>query len=95
MSYVALFTHVKSGRKDVFFTHYADGVAQAVLYCLFLAYPKSRPAFTTKLRQDLLVRITYWQTGVRPQFVQIGHWKLNLGGELFELFCGCSCRIGV
>jgi hypothetical protein len=51
-----------------------------VLYAMFLAYPKSRVHFTEKFRKDLIIRISYWTTGVCPEFVDARHWKLNLGG---------------
>ena len=38
--------------QDFFFRCYADAVAQAVLYAMFLAYPKSRIDFTEKFRKD-------------------------------------------
>ena len=43
---VARYTLVPAARKDFFFKRYADAVAQAVLYSMFLAYPKSRVHFT-------------------------------------------------
>mmetsp|Transcript_44180 Transcript_44180/g.102027 ORF Transcript_44180/g.102027 Transcript_44180/m.102027 type:complete len:432 (+) Transcript_44180:44-1339(+) len=79
-NFVALFCSVSSKRKDFFFRCYADAVAQAVLYAMFLAYPKSRVHFTQQFRRDLIIRISYWTTGVCPEFVDASHWKLNLGG---------------
>jgi hypothetical protein len=79
-NFVALFSAVPQGRKDFFFRCYADAVAQAVLYAMFLAYPKSRVHFTEKFRKDLIIRISFWTTGVCPEFVDARHWKLNLGG---------------
>jgi hypothetical protein len=79
-NFVALFSAVQPARKDFFFRCYADAVAQAVLYAMFLAYPKSRVHFTEKFRKDLIIRISYWTTGVCPEFVDARHWKLNLGG---------------
>mmetsp|Transcript_26507 Transcript_26507/g.61853 ORF Transcript_26507/g.61853 Transcript_26507/m.61853 type:complete len:435 (-) Transcript_26507:45-1349(-) len=79
-NFVALFCTVSPKRKDFFFRCYADAVAQAVLYAMFLAYPKSRVHFTEKFRKDLIIRISYWTTGVCPEFVDASHWKLNLGG---------------
>lgn len=79
-NFVALFSSVPAARKDFFFKKYADSVAQAVLYAMFLAYPKSRVHFTEKFRKDLIIRISYWTTGVCPEFVDASHWKLNLGG---------------
>lgn len=79
-NFVALFSAVPAARKDFFFKKYADSVAQAVLYAMFLAYPKSRVHFTEKFRKDLIIRISFWTTGVCPEFVDAGHWKLNLGG---------------
>jgi len=79
-NFVALFSAVPPARKDFFFRCYADAVAQAVLYAMFLAYPKSRVHFTEKFRKDLIIRISYWTTGVCPEFVDAQHWKLNLGG---------------
>mmetsp|Transcript_22459 Transcript_22459/g.56763 ORF Transcript_22459/g.56763 Transcript_22459/m.56763 type:complete len:392 (+) Transcript_22459:251-1426(+) len=80
MNYVALFAGVKPDKRDFFFAHFADAIAQAVLYCLFLAYPKSRSHFGDTFRKDLLCRVSYWFTGFQPQFLSITHWKLNLGG---------------
>mmetsp|Transcript_27282 Transcript_27282/g.62842 ORF Transcript_27282/g.62842 Transcript_27282/m.62842 type:complete len:415 (+) Transcript_27282:93-1337(+) len=79
-NFVALFCSVSPKRKDFFFQYYADAVAQAVLYAMFLAYPKSRVHFTEKFRKDLIIRISYWTSGVCPEFVDASHWKLNLGG---------------
>jgi hypothetical protein len=79
-NFVGLFSSVTPTRKDFFFRCYADAVAQAVLYAMFLAYPKSRVHFTEKFRKDLVIRISYWTTGVCPEFVDAAHWKLNLGG---------------
>jgi len=79
-NFVALFMSVPAARKDFFLKKYADSVAQAVLYAMFLAYPKSRVHFTEKFRKDLIIRISYWTTGVCPEFVDASHWKLNLGG---------------
>jgi len=79
-SFVALFTSIAPARKDMFFGCYADAVAQAVLYALFLAYPKSRASFGDRFRRDLVIRISHWTTGVKPEFVKTTHWKLNLGG---------------
>lgn len=78
--FVGLFSTVTQTRKDFFFKSYADGVAQAVLYSMFLAFPKSRIHFTEKFRRDLVIRISYWTTGICPEFVGTAHWKLNLGG---------------
>lgn len=78
--FVGLFSTVGATRKDLFFKSYADGVAQAVLYSMFLAFPKSRIHFTEKFRRDLVIRISYWTTGICPEFVDTSHWKLNLGG---------------
>lgn len=79
-NFVALFSSVPQTRKDFFFRCYADAVAQAVLYAMFLAYPKSRVHFTEQFRKDLVIRISYWTTGICPEFVDTAHWKLNLGG---------------
>jgi hypothetical protein len=82
-NFVNLFSAVAPSapsRKDFFFRCYADGVAQAVLYSMFLAYPKSRGQFTDKFRRELYIRISYWTTGISPEFVDTSHWKLNLGG---------------
>mmetsp|Transcript_6277 Transcript_6277/g.15596 ORF Transcript_6277/g.15596 Transcript_6277/m.15596 type:complete len:439 (-) Transcript_6277:239-1555(-) len=79
-NFVALFSSVPASRKDFFFRYYADAVAQAVLYAMFLAYPKSRVHFTGQFRKNLVIRISYWTTGVCPEFVDADHWKLNLGG---------------
>eukprot|EP00448_Togula_jolla_P007705 CAMPEP_0170614284 /NCGR_PEP_ID=MMETSP0224-20130122/24717_1 /TAXON_ID=285029 /ORGANISM="Togula jolla, Strain CCCM 725" /LENGTH=439 /DNA_ID=CAMNT_0010939929 /DNA_START=51 /DNA_END=1370 /DNA_ORIENTATION=- len=105
-NFVGLFTSVNPSRKDFFFKVYADAVAQAVLYAMFLAYPKSRVHFTESFRKDLVIRISYWTTGVCPEFVDASHWKLNLGGgdvlqstatsavqshrQFAPLFPGCS-----
>lgn len=79
-NYVSLFSAVPAVRKDFFFDKYADAIAQAVLYTMFLAYPKSRVHFTEKFRQRLVTHISYWTTGIMPEFVDTKHWKLNLGG---------------
>jgi len=79
MNYVALFTALPVA-KDFFFKCYADAITQVILYSMFLAYPKSRVHFNHKFRHDLLVRISYWIMGVKPEFVSMAHWKLNLGG---------------
>eukprot|EP00435_Cladocopium_sp_Y103_P051396 s739_g15.t5 len=47
---------------------------------MFLAYPKSRIDFTEKFRKDLVIRISFWTSGICPEFVDTSHWKLNLGG---------------
>ena len=47
---------------------------------MFLAYPKSRAHFGAKFRIDLLGRVSFWLSGMRPQFLHVDHWKLNLGG---------------
>ncbi|CAD7955573.1 unnamed protein product [Amoebophrya sp. A120] len=80
MNYVAMFAAVPPSKRDFFFPHFPDAIAQAVLYCLFLAYPKSRTHFSDTFRRDLVSRVSYWFTGFRPQFLSISHWKLNLGG---------------
>eukprot|EP00927_Polykrikos_kofoidii_P067580 TRINITY_DN63027_c0_g1_i1.p1 TRINITY_DN63027_c0_g1~~TRINITY_DN63027_c0_g1_i1.p1 ORF type:complete len:442 (-),score=76.10 TRINITY_DN63027_c0_g1_i1:306-1631(-) len=79
-NFVGLFHSVSPTRKDFFFRCYADAIAQAVLYAMFLAYPKSRVHFTEKFRKDLVILISYWTTGVCPEFVDAKHWTLNLGG---------------
>lgn len=79
-NFVGLFSTVNPARKDSFFRCYADAVAQAVLYAMFLAYPKSRVHFTEKFRKDLVIRISFWISGICPEFVDTSHWKLNLGG---------------
>jgi hypothetical protein len=79
-NFVGLFSSVNPTRKDFFFRCYADAVAQAVLYAMFLAYPKSRVHFTEEFRKQLIIIISYWTTGVYPEFVDASHWKLNLGG---------------
>eukprot|EP00933_Yihiella_yeosuensis_P073980 TRINITY_DN82791_c0_g1_i1.p1 TRINITY_DN82791_c0_g1~~TRINITY_DN82791_c0_g1_i1.p1 ORF type:complete len:432 (+),score=70.10 TRINITY_DN82791_c0_g1_i1:123-1418(+) len=79
-NFVGLFSTVNPARKDFFFRCYADAVAQAVLYAMFLAYPKSRVHFTDKFRKDLVIRISFWISGICPEFVDTSHWKLNLGG---------------
>ena len=30
--------------------------------------------------QDLVIRISFWTSGICPEFVDTSHWKLNLGG---------------
>lgn len=47
------FLPVRNCGEDFFFRCYADAVAQAVLYAMFLAYPKSRIDFTEKFRKAL------------------------------------------
>jgi len=79
-NFVGLFSSLNPTRKDFFFRCYADAVAQAVLYAMFLAYPKSRIDFTEKFRKDLVIRISFWTSGICPEFVDTSHWKLNLGG---------------
>lgn len=79
-NYVALFSQIPPPRKDFFFRCYYDAISQAVLYSMFLAYPKSRVHFTERFRKDLIIRIAYWTTGICPEFVDTSHWKLNLGG---------------
>ena len=51
-NFVGLFSSVNPTRKDFFFRCYADAVAQAVLYAMFLAYPKSRVNFTEDFRKE-------------------------------------------
>lgn len=79
-NYVQLFSAIPPPRKDFFFRCYYDAISQAVLYSMFLAYPKSRVHFTERFRKDLIIRIAYWTTGICPEFVDTSHWKLNLGG---------------
>lgn len=79
-NFVFLFEQIGAARKDLFFRFYADAAAQAVLYSMFLAYPKSRVNFTEQFRRNLVTHISYWTTGVSPEFVDTAHWKLNLGG---------------
>lgn len=79
-NYVQLFSQIPPPRKDFFFRCYYDAISQAVLYSMFLAYPKSRVHFTERFRKDLIIRIAYWTTGICPEFVDTSHWKLNLGG---------------
>jgi len=79
-NFVGLFSSINPARKDFFFRCYADAVAQAVLYAMFLAYPKSRVHFTDKFRKDLVIRISFWTSRICPEFVDTSHWKLNLGG---------------
>eukprot|EP00931_Biecheleriopsis_adriatica_P081221 TRINITY_DN54555_c0_g1_i1.p1 TRINITY_DN54555_c0_g1~~TRINITY_DN54555_c0_g1_i1.p1 ORF type:complete len:423 (-),score=110.81 TRINITY_DN54555_c0_g1_i1:85-1353(-) len=79
-NFVGLFSSINPSRKDFFFRCYADAVAQAVLYAMFLAYPKSRVHFTDKFRKDLVIRISFWTSRICPEFVDTSHWKLNLGG---------------
>ena len=84
-NFVGLFSSLNPSRKDFFFRCYADAVAQAVLYAMFLAYPKSRIDFTDKFRKDLVIRISYWTSGICPEFVDTSHWKLNLGkGDVLQ-----------
>merc|ERR1719199_891252 len=59
-NFVRLFRSVSQGRKDFFFISYADAVAQAVLYAMFLAYPKSRVHFTATFRKQLVIRAARW-----------------------------------
>eukprot|EP00928_Gymnodinium_smaydae_P056260 TRINITY_DN3966_c0_g1_i1.p1 TRINITY_DN3966_c0_g1~~TRINITY_DN3966_c0_g1_i1.p1 ORF type:complete len:446 (-),score=99.01 TRINITY_DN3966_c0_g1_i1:345-1682(-) len=79
-NFVGLFSSVGPARKDFFFRCYADAVAQAVLYAMFLAYPKSRVHFKESFRKQLVTHISLWTTGICPEFVDASHWKLNLGG---------------
>jgi len=79
-NFVGLFSSINPARKDFFFRCYADAVAQAVLYAMFLAYPKSRVHFTDTFRKDLVIRISFWTSRICPEFVDTSHWKLNLGG---------------
>ena len=91
INYVTLFAGIPGnnasnsakGRKDFFFQHFSDAIAQAVLYCMLLAYPKSRVHFTEKFRHDLIVRISFWFTGIKPQVFSCGiccafFWKREL-----------------
>lgn len=80
-NYVALFEGVSHARKDFFFRCYADAAAQAVLYSMLLAFPKSRIHFTEKFRKDLATRVSFWTTGVCPERVDLSHWRLTFGGE--------------
>lgn len=80
VNFVALFRSVSPSRKDFFFRWYPDAVAQAVLYAMFLAYPKSRVLFTENFRKKLIAQTSEMITGIRPEFVDASHWKLNLGG---------------
>merc|ERR1719311_328572 len=81
-SYVELYNLVRgpATRKDFFFGRYADAIWQAVLYSMFLAYPKSRVHFTDTFRRELVRLFSYWTTGIHPEFVDTTHWILNLGG---------------
>merc|ERR1719482_162302 len=82
ISYVELYNLVRgpATRKDFFFGRYADAIAQAVLYSMFLAYPKSRVHFTDTFRRKLVRLFSFWTTGIHPEFVDTSHWILNLGG---------------
>lgn len=80
-NFVGLFRSVATARKDFFFRFYADAVAQAVLYAMFLAYPKSRVRFTENFRKNLIKHLSCWSTGVCPEFVDCEHWHLNLGSS--------------
>lgn len=80
-NFVELFSSVSAARKDFFFRFYADAVAQAVLYAMFLAYPKSRVRFTENFRKNLVKHLSCWSTGVCPEFVDCDHWHLNLGSS--------------
>jgi len=81
-SYVELYNLVRgpATRKDFFFGRYADAISQAVLYSMFLAYPKSRVFFTENFRRELVRLFSFWTTGIYPEFVDTSHWILNLGG---------------
>merc|ERR1719311_676345 len=81
-SYVELYNLVRgpATRKDFFFGRYADAISQAVLYSMFLAYPKSRVHFTDTFRRELVRLFSFWTTGIYPEFVDTTHWILNLGG---------------
>lgn len=80
-NFVFLFEAVAPARKDFFFRCFADATAQAVLYALYFAYPTSRvKIFSEKFRRDLVIRMSYWSTGICPEFVDTSHWKLNIGG---------------
>jgi hypothetical protein len=87
-NFVALFSSVPAARKDFFFKKYADSVAQAVLYAMFLAYPKSRVHFTEKFRKDLIIRISYWTTGVCQSLL-----TPDIGSLISVVVTSCSRRL--
>uniref|UniRef100_A0A0G4IBH0 Uncharacterized protein n=1 Tax=Chromera velia CCMP2878 TaxID=1169474 RepID=A0A0G4IBH0_9ALVE len=80
MHYTLLFNSIPQNRKTAFFKRYPDAVAQALLFCLFLAYPKSRTLFTKDFRRDLSALFHYWAGGLFPETTETKHWRLNLGG---------------
>ncbi|CAK0900066.1 unnamed protein product, partial [Prorocentrum cordatum] len=84
-NFVGLFRSISHQRKDFFFRGYADAVAQAVFYSMFILYPKSRASFKSALRRELVTQISYWTTGVRLELVDTSHWRLSLGsGDVLQ-----------
>ena len=81
-AHVQLYLSIPVAKRDFFFDRLSDGVAQAVLFSLFLAFPKSRTEITSDLCGRLLADVTQTLTGIRPAAtsIRILHWKLNLGG---------------
>ena len=78
--YVQLFVNVHPADKGPFFSNYFDLVAQATLYAMFFAYPKSRSKFNTlEFQRDLYKLFAEMFTGLKVCNKSYSAWRLDLG----------------
>lgn len=78
--YVQLFVNVQPQDKGLFFSNYFDLIAQATLYAMFFAYPKSRSKFNTlEFQRDLYKLFAEMFTGLTVCNKSYASWRLDLG----------------
>lgn len=87
-SFRALYSAVPKAMKKHFFPEYPSVVTQAIVFGLFLAFPKSREllsdAFQMKLLEENFARLSGWV----PRGLSCDTWRMNLGNKEFRVSSG-------
>lgn len=61
--------------KEQFFKKLYDIISQAVFYCLYFAYPKSRKTLTESFMRQLVNTFSELFTGTQIHSASLAHWE--------------------
>mmetsp|Transcript_28230 Transcript_28230/g.76332 ORF Transcript_28230/g.76332 Transcript_28230/m.76332 type:complete len:411 (-) Transcript_28230:151-1383(-) len=77
-SFVTMFNRVPSSKKDIFFGHFYEAMAYALLLALIQGHPKQRTYFDDiDFRKRLVDRCSVWTTGLRPHSLAAESWIIK------------------
>lgn len=81
-SFVALLLSVNPEIKDKFFLVYSDCLAQSIFTAMWECFPESQRLFDAKFKEELIVNVWEWVSGLIPPPETWKRWNLRYLGRM-------------